>query len=387
MQVIWTYIGYPVFLSFISKISRKMYSLNNDFTPQISLLIIAHNEEKVIGRKIENSFALNYPKDKIEIIVVDDESNDRTRNIVREYEKFGVKLIEQNPRKGKASAINLGLKNANGEVIVITDANSMFHRDAIKNLVRHFSIPVVGGVGGRYEPKNPEGTHVGFGNLMYWKFERFIREKESSIDSIVGMNGNIMAIRKGIIERIDENLLTEDFDITVSLREKGFRVLYEPEAFSWKPAPKSLRDEIIQKKRRVIGTIQTLLRHKSVLFNPKYGWYGILILPSHKLFQMIVPFFFILLIISLFGLYLSTNFILLHVIFYLLSAFLMFSIVSMVLLRLKPNTKFLPVVLSKYFFLQHYEVLLGWWDYLRGNYQVTWEKAESTRDLFEAGEW
>jgi cellulose synthase/poly-beta-1,6-N-acetylglucosamine synthase-like glycosyltransferase len=383
----WTYIGYLVFLSFISKISRKRYSLNNDYTPQVSLLIIAHNEEKVIGRKIENSLDLNYPKDKIEIIVVDDGSNDRTRDIVREYEKFGVKLIEQSPRRGKASAINLGLKNVNGEVIVITDANSMFHKDAIKNLVRHFSIPVVGGVGGRYEPKNLEGTHIGFGNLMYWKLERFIRERESSIDSIVGMNGNIMAIRRGIIERIDENLLTEDFDITVSLREKGFRVLYDPEAFSWKPAPKSLKDEIIQKKRRIIGTIQTLLRHKSVLFNPKYGWYGILILPSHKLFQMIVPFFFILLVISSFCLYLTTNSILFHVIFYLLSTFLMFSIVSIILLRLRPNMKFLPVVLSKYFFLQHYEVLLGWLDYLRGNYQVTWERAESTRDLCEAKEW
>jgi biofilm PGA synthesis N-glycosyltransferase PgaC len=387
MQVMWTYVGYPVFLSFISKLFRKRYSLNNDYTPQTSLLIIAHNEEKVIGRKIENSLDLNYPKDKIEIIVVDDGSDDRTRDIVREYEKFGVKLIEQSPRRGKASAINLGLKKANGEVVVVTDANSMFHGDSIRNLVRHFSIPIVGGVGGRYEPENPEGTDIGFGYLMYWKFERFIRERESSIDSIVGMNGNIMAIRKGIIERIDENLLTEDFDITVSLRKKGFRVLYEPEAFSWKLAPKSLRDEIIQKKRRVIGTIQTLLRYKSVLFNPKYGWYGILILPSHKLFQMIVPFFFILLLISSFCLYLTTNYILLHFIFYLLSAFLIFSIVSMVLLRLRPNTKFLPVVLSKYFFLQHYEVLLGWLDYLRGNYQVTWEKAESTRDLCEAKEW
>jgi cellulose synthase/poly-beta-1,6-N-acetylglucosamine synthase-like glycosyltransferase len=380
IQVIWTYLGYPLFLSFISKISKKAHSLNNNYTPQVTLLITAYDEEKIIRRKIENSLELDYPKDKVEIIVVDDGSTDRTRDIVREYGKFGVKLIEQSPRKGKASAINIGLKNAEGEVVIITDANSMFHKDAVKKLVRHFSDPKVGGVGGKYEPKT-ENTHIGLGNLMYWRLEKFIREKESSIDSIVGMNGNIMAIRKGVIEKIDKNLLTEDFDITVSLRKKGFRVLYEPEALSWKTAPKSLRDEIIQKKRRVIGTIQTLLRHKSVLFNPKYGWYGILILPSHKLFQMLVPFFFTLLIISSFCLYFTTNFIMLHLIFYLLGAFLIFSIFSIILLCLRPNTKFLPVVLSKYFFLQHYEILLGWWDYLRGNYQVTWEKAESTRDL------
>jgi cellulose synthase/poly-beta-1,6-N-acetylglucosamine synthase-like glycosyltransferase len=387
IQVTWTYIGYPAFLFLISSVFGKKHSVDDSYMPHVSLLIIAHNEENVIRKKIENSLNLDYPKDRMEIIVIDDGSNDRTREIVREYEKFGVKLIEQNPRRGKASAINLGLKSAKGEVIIVTDANSMFDRDAVRKIARHFHDPAIGAVGGRYEPRVSEATDIALGNLMYWKFERIVRERESLLDSVVGMNGNIMAIRKGIIEKVDEDLLTEDFDITVSLREKGFRVLYEPEAFSWKLAPKTLRDEIIQKRRRVVGTIQTLLRHKSVLLNPKYGWYGMLILPSHKLFQMIVPFFFALLIASSSCLHLMTDLVLAHLVFYLLSAFLLFSTISILLLRLRPRTKLLLFSLSKYFFIQHYDVLLGWWDYLRGNYKVTWEKAESTRDLGGVGEW
>jgi len=380
MGLIWTYMGYPLFLIFLSKIVKKEHYFDDDFIPPVTLLIIVHNEEKVIKRKIENSLNLAYPKDKLEIIVVDDGSNDKTRDFVKEYKRAGVKLVEQNPRKGKASAINLGVEHANGEIIIITDGNSMLNKEALKKLVRHFCDPLVGGVGGRYEPKNLEGRDIGLGNMMYWKLERFVREKESAVDSIIGMNGSIAAIRKDIMHKVDENLLVEDFDMTVSLRKKGFRVLYEPEAQAWKLAPGSLKDEIIQKKRRVIGTIQTLSRHKSVLFNPKYGLYGILILPSHKLFQMLLPFLFILLVISSFGLYIATEFILFHLFFYLLIFFLTFSVVSILFLYLKPNTKFLPFILSKYFFIQYYEVLIGWLDYLKGNYQVTWEKAESTRE-------
>ena len=378
--LIWTYIGYQLFLIFLSKIVKKEHYFDDNFIPPVTLLIIVHNEEKVIKRKIENSLNLAYPKDKLEIIVVDDGSNDKTRDFVKEYKRAGVKLVEQNPRKGKASAINLGVKHANGEIIIITDGNSMLNKEALKKLVRHFCDPLIGGVGGRYEPKNPEGRDVGLGSMMYWKLERFVREKESAVDSIIGMNGNIAAIRKDIMHKVDEDLLVEDFDMTVNLRKKGFRVLYEPEALAWKLAPSSLKDEIIQKKRRIIGTIQTLSRHKSVLFNPKYGLYGILILPSHKLFQMLLPYLFVLLVISSFSLYLAAESIFIHLFFYLLITFLAFSAILILFLYLKPNTKFLPFILLKYFFIQYYEVLIGWLDYLKGNYQVTWEKAESTRE-------
>ena len=381
--VLWTYIGYQIFLIPLSKFFRKKHCFDDMFLPSITLLIAVHNEQKAIKAKIENSLSLSYPKDKLEIIIVDDGSNDKTRDVVREYEKSGVELLEQNPRKGKASAITRGMAHVNSEIVVITDGNSMLNKDALRKLVRHFCDPLIGGVGGKYEPKNPEGCDVGLGSIIYWKLEKFVREKESLVDSIVGMNGNISAIRTSVMPHVDENLLVEDFDMTVSLREKGFRILYEPEACAWKLAPASLKDEIIQKKRRIVGTIQTLLRHKSMLFNLKYSLYGTLILPSHKLFPMLLPFLFVLLVISSLGLYLTTEFILFHLFFYLLFIFLTFSVISVLFLYIRPNTRFLPFVLLKYFLLQHYEVLLGWLDYLRGNYQVTWEKAESTRHVKE----
>ncbi len=374
----WTWIGYPIFLFFASKLFRKKHLISDSYMPKVTLMIMSYNEAKVIEKKIKNSLELDYPKDKLEIFVVDSASNDGTQDIVKKYSK-DVKLIEQSERKGKASAINYGMKHTSGDIIMITDSNAMMNQQAIKKIARHFSNEKVGGVCGRFEARDIRDTSIGAGGSIYWKIEKFLRKHESDIDSAIHMSGEITAFRKGVIKKVDESSLSEDFDIAIRIRRAGYRIIYEPEAIAYEPAPENVKDLLTQKKRITIGTWQELIKHKQVLFNPKYGWYGLVILPSHKLFQVCTPFFlfFILLFSGL--LFFMTRdilicgFLLVQLLFYLMT------IISFIPLKL--FEKNLVFVLFKYFMTTNCILLLGWFDYIRKKKIVTWKKIESSRNF------
>lgn len=377
LLIVWTYAGYPLFISAVSRVASKRHVFNDRYEPSVTLLIVEHNEERMIRQKIENSLDQDYPREKLDVVVVDDGSTDRTLDALAERED--IEVVRQTPRRGKSSAINLGVQSSHGDLVIITDGNSLMDRNAVRNLARHFSDERVGAVGGRYEPKASSGKDIEVGNSAYWKLEKFIRTSESRIDSIVGMNGNISAVRRNIMPELHEDLITEDFDMTVCVREKGYRVLYEPEALAWKYAPNNLEDEMRQKKRRVVGTLQTLSRHRRVLFNPRYGLYGLIIMPSHKLFQMLLPLFALSLYSSMIGLEMLGDMPIFKYLTIAATGLLVAMGLSAFVLRAKPDLKFLPVVLMKYALLQYLVTVLGWKDYIKNDYTVVWEKAESTR--------
>ena len=373
---LWTWIGYPVFLFFASKLFRKKHLISDSYMPKVTMMIMSYNEAKVIEKKIKNSLELDYPK--LEIFVVDSASNDGTQNIVKKYSRK-VKLIEQGERKGKASAINYGMKYASGEIIIITDSNAMMNKEAIKKIARHFSNKKIGGVCGRFEARDIRDTSIGAGGSIYWKIEKFLRKHESDIDSAIHVSGEITAFRKGVIDKVDESSLSEDFDMAIRIRRAGFRILYEPDAIAYEPAPENINDLLTQKKRITIGTWQELIKHKDVLFNPRYGWYGLVILPSHKLFQVLTPFFLILIFLCSAVIYSFTNdslilmFLMLQAIFYFLA------IVSFI--PLKAIEKFPLFVLIKYFMATNYILILGFFDFIRKKRIVTWKKIESSRNF------
>lgn len=380
VSIFWTYMGYPISLLVLSNFFKPKGKIADDsFLPTVTMMVMTYNEAKTIELKIKNSLDLDYPLDKLEIMIVDSASTDGTQDIVRKFNS--VKLLEQDVRRGKASAINFGMNHASGEIIVITDGNAPYNKEAIKKLVRHFRDENVGGVCGQYEARNLKNTDMGSGGSIYWKLEKLMREKESAIDSVIHMSGEITAFRKGIIDKVDDKSLTEDFDMAINIRKNGHRLVYEPEAIAWEPTPTNVEEEMIQKKRRVVGTLQTLLKYWYVLFNPKYGWYGTLILPSHKLFQMLSPFFFIALFIASFGNYYITHSVIVLGVIYLQMFGYALSIISIIISHFKSNLTFMPLILSKYVVILQIIVLAGWWDYIRGSYQVTWEKIESSRDL------
>ncbi len=374
----WTWAGYPLFLFFASKLFRKKHLISEAYMPKVTLMIMSYNEARVIEKKIKNSLELGYPKNKLEIFVVDSASNDGTQEIVKKY-SGKVRLVEQGERKGKASAINHGMKYASGDIMMITDSNAMMNKEAIKKIARHFSNKKIGGVCGRFEARDIRETSIGAGGNIYWKIERFLRQNESMIDSAIHMSGEITAFRKGVIDKVDESSLSEDFDMAIRIRKAGYRIIYEPDAVAYEPAPENVKDLLIQKKRITIGTWQGLIKHKNVMFNPRYGWYGLVILPSHKLFQVLTPFFLTLIFLCSAIIYALTTdslilmFLIAQGIFYFL-AFVSF-------IPLKAIEKFPLFVFIKYFMATNFILVLGFFDFVRKKRTVTWKKIESSRNI------
>ena len=389
----WTFIGYPLFLILFSPILKKTYKISTSYFPKVTFMIMTYNEEKAILKKLENSTEIDYPKDKLEIFVVDSASTDRTQSIVNEFiksfhkkfpsDKRIIKLIAQPKREGKASGINYGLKyaNTNSEIIIITDGNAMLNKESIRNLIKHFYDEKVGGVCGRFEARDTQGTSVGSGGNIYWQIEKLLRWGESNLDSCIHMSGEITALRKGIINELDTTQLAEDFDMAVTIRKKGFRIIYEPEAIAYEPAPTNIIDLKTQKKRITIGTLQVLFKHKDMLFNQKYGWYGFIILPSHKLFQLLTPFALIFMFIFTLALFIINSNNLITVLLFIEIFMILLTMLSfaLTLISLFNQSRILNFI--KYFAASNWIVLLGWMDFVSGKRIVTWKKIESSREF------
>jgi cellulose synthase/poly-beta-1,6-N-acetylglucosamine synthase-like glycosyltransferase len=379
----WTFMGFPVFMSLLARIKPKPHRQDATFLPRVTLMIMTYNEEKTIARKLENSLALNYPQDKLEIFVVDSASTDDTRQIAEEFAKKSsqVSLIAQEERKGKASAINFGIKRASGEIVVLTDGNAMMEREAIALMVRHFADSAVGGVCGRFEARNLQETSIGGGGQAYWEIERFLREKESSIDSCIHMSGEITALRQTYYVDVEEPNLAEDLDMAIDLRKRGYRIIYEPDAVVFEPAATSVRDLTAQKKRVVIGTWHALMKYRTVLFNPKYGWYGAVILPSHKLLQALAPFMFLVLTVSTVVAYLLSRNVVILCFLILLAACYSLVVLSFATAKITAFKDFKPFVLMKYFATVNFICAMGFVDFARGRRMVEWKKIESSREF------
>ncbi len=373
--VFWIYAGYPLFIFILSKLLRKEHSYDEKYQPKVSIIIACYNEEKVIDEKLKNILELNYPKEKMQVLVVDSASTDNTRDIVRKYNDKGIELIAQDERKGKASGLNYALNYAKNDVIIITDANLYTDKNAIKNMAKHFSDTKVGIVGCRYFVKKRKSTAETEGTDFFRRYEDFLREKEAIVDSAVSFGSDIYGLRRNFCPFDEECTLAEDFDVCVRARKNGYRIIYEISATGYEYTTSVTKDVINQRKRVMTGIIQVLLKHKLMLFNPKYGFYGALILPGHRLAQIMSPFFLIGMFISSIGiLILEYNTLIFYFIIIQIIGIL-FAILSFLTLKLKPNLRFLPIQWAKYFVLVQHSCLLAYIEYfkIRKMKKMDWE--------------
>lgn len=371
-------------------IALKSKQVNKDysFQPFVSILVPCYNEEKVISKRIKNLLNLNYPKSKYEILIIDSGSEDRTietiEKFVRSSDSFqpNLKLIKEDQRRGKASAINLGKDHAVGDVILITDANSIFHEDVLMEIAPHFKDQENGAVSGRYFVSNPNNTFSG-SEAFYWEIEHISMLGESSLDSISTVIGSISAWRKELMN-FRLTAISEDLDMTMQLRSKGFKIKYEPRAKVYESSATIKEDQIRQRKRTSIGTLQSISNNANYLFKPK-DLYTVLIFPSHKMLAMISPF--LLTGISIFYLIVcDIGVILTH----LCLSLVIFAGFLVLLLSLKSQLDINGEIRSNfsifsvpkivyYVLLNEYLILIAWMDYIFGNNSVLWEKAGTTR--------
>ena len=389
--LIWVFVGYPLLMlrfALVHKGARKNYA----FQPFFSILVPTFNEEAVIEARIQNLRALRYPKDKYEILVIDSGSTDATKRIVErlcaEGEAPLTKLVCENERRGKASAINCGSAEAAGDIILVTDANAFFDVNVLAELGPHFERAEIGGVGGRYMVSNPDNP-LPLTEQFYWDLETLLRTGESALDSACLFQGEINAWRKSIVDA-DTAMIGEDLDMSIAIRKKGYKVEFEPNAICYEPSPTSFSEQRTQKQRRCLGTIQNIFKHWRYLIVPR-DWYRLIIFPSHKGLLMATPFMFIGILI---GYILLWNPLLVLSHLFIMSA--LFLILLAVYLRFVPRlhqadastrpAKFSFLRVARYVLFDEYLLVLAWKDFLFRRYSVLWEKIDSTRAGVESAE-
>lgn len=296
VAIIYAYIGYPLFLIIFTFFKRNEFVRDESYAPSVSLIIAAYNEEQIIRTKIEQSLALDYPKEKLEILIASDASSDKTDEIARGFSGQGVVLVTQQERRGKTAVQNLAAQQAKGEVLVFSDATTSYKKDALRKLVRNFSDKRIGIVGGKELFNNNKDSQVHKEVSLSWKYERKLRRLESRFNSLIGVSGCIFAIRKELYVNLSEDLI-EDFALPLTVLEKGYKVHLETEAIGFEETVINAQDEFRRKVRIVSGGINVLINMRRLLNpfkRPKLAFQ----LVSHKILRWLAPLFFIGLFVS-----------------------------------------------------------------------------------------
>jgi poly-beta-1,6-N-acetyl-D-glucosamine synthase len=280
--ITYVYAGYPAALVVLSRL-RSRPPASAPITPPVTLLVAAYNEESVIAHKIENSLALDYPPDRLQILVATDGSDDRTAEIVAGYAARGVELSHDPRRRGKMAAINRAMPRVTGEIVVFSDANNSFSPETIREIVAPFADPEVGGAGGAKTILGGDGA-LGDSEGLYWRYESFIKRAESALGSCTGVVGELFAIRRDLVQSPPDSVINDDFFMAMQLIRAGHRVVYVPAARSSERVSPSADDEKARRARIVAGRYQTLgmLPWRS----PLAVWQIV----SHKLMRPLVPF-------------------------------------------------------------------------------------------------
>ena len=287
LLVVYTYLIYPVLLWLLAA-GRKMpeYAPLSEW-PAASLIIAAHNEEATLRAKLENALAMDYPAEQLDIIVVSDASTDGTDHIAAEFAERGVRLHRQEARGGKTEAQNAGVRLARGQFLAFSDANSMYAPSALKRLLAPFADERIGCVCGELQYANPDDQGAGKGEGLYWRYEQFLKRRESLLSSTLGANGAIYALRRELFVELRGDIIS-DFVAPLHAWRRGFRIAYEPTAVATEYSSVRFGDEFHRRRRIVSRSLYGLWTEVAVL-NPFAHFFFAFQMFSHKLLRWLVP--------------------------------------------------------------------------------------------------
>ncbi len=283
--VIYAYLIFPLLVLLRGVIWRQRYH-SAPITPTVSLIIAAYNEAHSIRAKLENVLAMNYPHARLEVLVASDGSHDGTNEIVQEYADRGIRLLAL-PRQGKAAALNTAVAIATGDILVFSDANSMYVPDAIHALARPFADPTVGGVAGnqcyikqKYKRVTNAGEH------SYWNFDRKLKELQSEAGNAISATGAIYAIRRSLFQPAPAGV-TDDFTISTGVIAQGYRLVFAPDAIAYEEVAASSRTEFGRKVRVMTRGLRAVVWRRELLNPFRYGFYSLQLF-SHKVVRRLV---------------------------------------------------------------------------------------------------
>ena len=364
--IFYTYFGYPLLLVMLTSLMSKAIK-KAEITPSVSLVIAAYNEEKAIEEKIKNSLALDYPRDKLEIIVVSDGSTDKTNEIVQKFALQGVKLCIFSKRLGKTSCRNEAIKLTRGDILVFSDATGMYNKDVIKKLVRNFNDSRVGCVGGFLRYINPKNSMVGEGEGLYWRYEVMLRRKESRLGNLMAVSGAIYAIRKELY-KFPPKELADDFISPLMVKKQGYYCVYETEAVCVEETVSKNKNEVSKRARIALRNIKGLFYMKTLFNFFKYGIFS-LELFSHKILRLTVPVFLLFIVFA--NILLLNNAQIYKIIALMQVIFYSFALIGYILQRMQRKSRLFYIPF--YFCVTNLGILFGIIRFLVGKEEMIWK--------------
>jgi cellulose synthase/poly-beta-1,6-N-acetylglucosamine synthase-like glycosyltransferase len=365
----YVYVGYALIAAIRARL-RPNGRTRAPIEPHVSIVVVAYNEAERVAARVENLLALDYPKDRLEIVIASDGSTDDT---VRRARAHGVTVLPFFQRRGKAAVLNAVVPHLRGDIVVFADARQRFEPGTLRALVENFADPNAGAVSGELVLTAGDRTvAAGRGTAMYWRYEKFIRSTEGRADSTVGATGAIYAIRRALFERIPDDTILDDVVIPLRIVRRGFRVLFEARARAYDRASATARQEFTRKARTIAGTFQLFARERW-LWNPRGNrlWFETM---SHKALRLALPLLHAALFVATFaaapqgGVYASA-----------LAAQLLFYGLAVAGLAGHQRTRGSPLVsVPCAICLLNWATVVGFIRFVTRRQQVTWERATAS---------
>ncbi|MBW3624611.1 MAG: glycosyltransferase family 2 protein [Armatimonadetes bacterium] len=367
--IFYTYGLYPVLLAALSRWKGREpegtgQALPEGELPRVAMVVAAYNEIAVIEKKLANTWKIDYPEEKFQLWVGSDGSADGTAEILKAEDHPQLRAFPFEERRGKMAVLNDLMSRVDADIVVMSDANTIYAPDAVRKLVRHFQDPELGCVSGVLSLEQDGGVS---GEGLYWKYEVWIKRNESRLGFLIGCNGGIYSIRRELYEPLPPSTIVDDFVLTMRILEKGYRIVLDPEARATEPPCPSARDEMVRKIRIGAGDFQALSLTRGLL-HPRHGLRS-LGFWSHKVMRWLVPFFLLAALLSNVGLigsplYLS-----------LLGLQLAGAGLSFWAYNARPGVTVprwtRPI---SYFYLMNYALFCGFLRFLFRTQRVTWER-------------
>lgn len=373
--VFYSYLGYGILLGILIKLGFR----NREETPQsedwpsVAFIVPCFNEGSYIEDKIKNSLELDYPRDRIEFIFISDGSSDDTPEIVRRYEGQVIPMHED-ARRGKAAAMNRSVEATQAEILIFCDANTELNVEAIKSIARHYHNPKIGGVAGvKTIKQNDAESASGAGEGIYWKYESTLKKWDSRFYTVVGAAGELMSYRRDLYEELPQDTILDDFMQSMRVCEKGYRVVYEPEARAAEWASANVEEELKRKIRIAAGGWQSVFRLKRA-GNPFFDfrlWFQYI---SHRVLRWSIGpigFFLLVPLVTFLWSFNTPGFG-----FFFWAMVVVYGMIFIGRLLNDRKTHIKVFWVPYYFFVMNYAVIMGLFRFLKGSQSSLWERAK-----------
>jgi len=373
----YCYLGYGIFVLLINTlkdvfVGKKRKDLPLQTLP-VTIIITAYNEEAVLEQKIKNTLGIDYPADQLQVIFITDGSADDPAQLFKRYPS--ITLLHQPDRKGKYAAIKRAMKNVHTPVVIFSDANTMLNRECINNIIPHYADEKVGAVAGEKKIiSNKKISAAGEAERIYWKYESFMKKLDAGLHTVTGAAGELFSIRTNLFKALDDEVILDDFVISMQVCLQGYKIAYAPDAFATELPSASLAEEEKRKVRISAGAYQSIGYLKDCLNIFKHPLLSFQFI-SRRLLRWIFcpPLLIVLLLTNILIVFLHTDTSLYNLLLFAQAGFYLLAFSGWIVARSGKKTGILTIPF--YFIFMNYCLVKGFIKFLKGRQSVLWEKS------------